>query len=71
MTEQTSTNLDATIDEDDLGNAVDDYMYENDLRFNSSYYYLNDDNLGIDDIADALWDMADTWTMREAIEELC
>ena len=66
-----TVDMTALIDEDDLGNAVDGYMYANNLNFNSQYAYLADGNHGVDDIADALFDAGDEWTMETAISELC
>lgn len=42
------------VDYNDIANELDEYMHSNGLRFNSEYRYLEDDNFGTHDTADAM-----------------
>ena len=66
----TTYDMNQVIDEDILGSEVDDYMFNNNLRFNRRYRYLADD-CNVFDLADALFEAGDEWTMETAIRELC
>ena len=57
------------VDFDSLADQLDQYMYANGLRFNGQYRQLEDENFGMDDIAEEMWEN-DILSLEQAIADM-